>query len=168
MVRSDSESDIADGIDTDQIERVWNNNDPVPSDKEHVLNFLKENDSRPHQVEQVMSGALEQTVLTQNDYWDAPGELPAETGIIGDNSPETRQANSSIMAVIRFQANRARVRNILELLVDSGEVERRELPLIDISGRIADREAMSEEEMAKHREEGPTAIYYWYVGDSGD
>lgn len=155
-------------VGADHLEEVWEENEPTPSDKDRVLEFLKENDSRHHQVGHVMSEALRHDVVDLADLEDMPEELPGHAGMTFEGAPEDRKEKMMITILAQYQANRARVRNILEDLVYEGEIERKDLPWVDVYGRPIDYMDMSDEEVEEQREQGSTETYYRYVGGSED
>lgn len=155
-------------VGADHMDEVWEENDPLESDKERVLDFLKNNDSRPHQVGHVMSEALGHDVIDQANFMDMPEELPGDADLVSEGAPEDQKEKMMITILAQYQANRARVRNILEGLVYEGEIVRKDLPWVDVYGRPVDYASMSDDKVERQREHGSTETYYRYVGDSGN
>lgn len=150
----------------DQLNDVWDENVAVDSDKERVLTFLQEHDDRPHQVTHIMSDALGMDVITQADMADMPDEFPNVPGDAFESAEEGRREKFMITQLAQYQANLARIKNLLEDLVYEGEIERRELPFVDVYGRSIDYEGLSEERVEELRESGDTETFYRFVGDA--
>ncbi|WP_115863364.1 hypothetical protein [Halorussus litoreus] len=154
----------------EHLNELWNEEEPEPSDKEKILEFFRENDSRPYKQGIVESRVLGIAQITIDDFNDMPESIPSLPDHVEESLDEEKREKYMITEMAEFQANRARVRNLLEDLVYEGKLEKRELPQTGIYGGLLDKmnaSVDSSDEIDEvETENQQTETFYKYSGEA--
>lgn len=150
----------------DHLNDIWEENDTVLSDKKRILEFFRENDSKPYQPGYVLSEVLGHTSITLDVFDEMPETIPSLPDEVVEGQSEEERKKHMITEMATFQANRARVRNLLDNLVYEGFLEKKELPYIDVYRNPLEDPDESDEELEEIRKHGSTETFYKYAGDS--